>query len=156
MSITQKFIISVSCLFLFLAPAAKAQEVYKETVYIFFKENSGNKKIKENDSITFLIHSEQLIFNSRRDKRRQINYDTIKDSLISISEAKEKASEYLERSAEEKKKNAKDSLDLLIIKFLKNPGVYYYNSYFKEIYVFEMVDSNQGFLYPVKWNWYIE
>lgn len=146
---------TVLCFFLYSFSYGQVY-VQKETIYISYDECKKRDKISDEDRIRFVICSENFLFEATIDSKRKYSYDRIKDSLITVHQAKEKVKEYLERVAKEFKKQSKNESEKKISSYIKNIGIYYYNSYFNAIYIFEKKSEEEGILYEVSWESYIE
>lgn len=154
--IASLFLFLVSNVQLLYAQNDKPKEIYKETIYLSFDESKGDKKTEGDNRIRFIIGQENFLFDPQKNSQRNLKYDDVKKCLITIEQAKEKANEYLERVKRDFEKQARDSADKRIAGYIKNPGIYYYNRYFKAIYVFTEEKKGEGILYEVKWETFIE
>lgn len=133
-----------------------------DTLYVIFDQKNGDRKIIDNDEIHFVLKADDWFkINSRHrltflHKENDQKYNPKKGlDLSSGLEAVEKVNSYLNAMSLEceklnKKKNRKHCL------IIKNPPAYYYNNYFKKIFIYEKLNETEGMLYEVKWNWSIE
>ncbi|MEQ8525218.1 hypothetical protein [Gracilimonas sp.] len=149
------FVYTIYCLFFYSISYGQVQ-VEKESLHISYDECEERDKIKDKGSIRFILCSESFLYKAENHSKAILPYNQIKDSLITVHEAKKKVKEYLEKVAKEFEKQAKNDFDKEITSYIKNPGTHYYNSYFNKVYVYVRENQEVGTLYEVSWEFYIE
>ncbi len=150
---------SITCLVLFISFTSKAlaqDTLNKESIYIAYDQYENHDKIGEKDRIRFIIDSESFLYDASKNCKSRITFDQIRDSLITVHQAKKKADEYIDRVMEKWKKEANDTTEKKIAGYLKNSSIRYYNKYFEDIYLYVMLDKKEGVLYKVKWESFVE
>jgi len=121
------------------------KERFKENVYIYFDSAKGDRKFNENGLITFWLKDDSIVKEKGhrlkftfKNIQNRIKYKEISKKLISGIDATIKVNNYLAK------------------KPYRPVVAYYYNSYFKHIYIYEKINEDEGILYNVKWEWAIE
>ena len=159
MSIKSRNIIHI--VFLLLSCLSFSQEKL-DTIYILFDSTKGDKKIANGKDVRFVFYENEsiklstahrLYFDLVNANQKKICFSSVETKIINSKEAIKKVDEYLNHKAIDCEKAHKDNTHCSII---RNPGLYYYNNYFKKIYLYEKTDNDNGILYEVKWNWAIE
>lgn len=159
MSIKSRNIIHI--VFLLLSCLSFSQEKL-DTIYILFDSTKGDKKITNGKDVRFVFYENEsiklstahrLYFDLVNANQKKICFSSVETKIINSKEAIKKVDEYLNHKAIDCEKAHKDNIHCSII---RNPGLYYYNNYFKKIYLYEKTDNDNGILYEVKWNWAIE
>lgn len=125
----------------------------KETICLFFdgekdivRENNTEKRF----AMFPRIHSDYFLFTKSNGTAPKIRYEEIKSKLINKAEANQKVRYYLEVKAIEFEKNTGHKGN-----FIRN-SPYNFNNYFTEIYIYEKINEEWGYLYKVSWNYAIE
>lgn len=133
-----------------------------DTIYILFDSSKGDKKISGGKELRFIFHENEsiklstahrLYFDLVNGNQKEVCFSILESKIINSKDAIKKVDEFLNRKAIECEKAHNDNTHCYII---RNPGMYYYNNYFKKIYIYEKTDHKKGVLYEVKWNWAIE
>lgn len=127
----------------------------KNKLYIFFDtEIKGNKFTKTNDKWVFyvqpLIGASFFTYNESIQCKRLVQYKDFESLLISKNKANQKVREKLEEKAIkfEKETGLKGNI-------IRNPP-YNFNVLFDKIYLYKKIDSIQGVLYEVFWDYAID
>lgn len=155
MSIMKKISLCLFLCLLFFSSSFGQVNVEKETIYISYDKSKKKDKIGTKERVRFILDSESFLYQATKNCKTKIAFNQIKDSLVTIQQAKQKANEYLERVVEEWKKQAQNK-SKKITEFIKNTEIPYYNRYFNKIYIFEKLNKKKGILYEVKWESFIE
>lgn len=132
-----------------------SQNEKKETLYILFDEEVNGNRYMMNDKGKLIFYIQPTIdasyFSYEKSKqcKKLIEYEKVKSDLISKKTANQKVIDYLkDKSLEFKKKTG--------VKGLPPIPPFYYNSYFKKIYIYRKIDETCGMLYEVSWIYAIE
>lgn len=117
-------------------------------------ESGSDKIIKGQEVVKFYlypnIHADYFMFTNNSVHVKKVTYKEIKSKLISKAEANQKVHDYLEIKA---------------LQFEKETGLkgnsirntpYNFDDYFNEIYIYEKIDEECGYLYKVNWKYAIE
>lgn len=137
-----------SVLFVFLIISncsSQAKKIKKESIYICFDKNNGDKKYSDNKTTNFYLNEKSIVKGDHTLKfvfensgiKKIVSFKDYENKIISEEEAMQRVDTYL-------KKNYRPIV------------AYYYNDYFEKIYLYERLSSKEGILYEVKWNWSIE
>lgn len=145
MSVIKSFYITLVSILYTANCFSQSDNKNRESIYIKFDKNVGDTKFCSDSEINFYLndkniakgnHKLKFVFNKKGIKKT-VSFEKIKHKIISGKQAINKVDAYL------KKQN--------------RPIVaYYYNDYFKRIFLYEKISDIEGNLYEVKWDWYIE
>ena len=140
------------CYLLFLLFFVKISA--QENIYIFFDEEKGDSvkqgKISKRFYLKPSIDASYFAHNENAKKPIRVCFERYKDKIVSKAEANDFVIHKLERKAQkfEEETGLKGNI-------YRNPP-YDYNALFKSIYIYMKIDSLNGILYKVHWNYAIE